>query len=203
MEDFPDFYSILGCPRSANEEQIRTAYKKAALSCHPDRFTDANERQRATRDFQKVAQAYHVLSDSHRKSEYDRSLNEHDRRRRGKKGTSAPAWSSDDEDSESFEFAEGQFENEFEDLLREHTPANQQGGGHFWSLVGGVSGAALGFIVANIAGAVAGGVAGNRLGALRDSHGKPVYEVFKELPQADKARILTDLASKFFAQIST
>ena len=49
----------------------------------------------------------------------------------------------------------------------------------FWSLVGGLSGAAMGFIVANFPGAIAGGVAGNRLGAVRDAKGKSVYAVFQ------------------------
>jgi phosphomannomutase len=47
--------------------------------------------------------------------------------------------------------------------------------GKFWSLVGGASGGALGFIVANAPGALAGAVAGNRLGAVRDKKGKSVY----------------------------
>lgn len=49
----------------------------------------------------------------------------------------------------------------------------------FWSLIGGISGAAMGFIVANAPGAVAGAVAGNRLGAVRDHRGKSVYAVFQ------------------------
>lgn len=58
----------------------------------------------------------------------------------------------------------------------------------------------MGFIVANFTGAIAGAVAGNRLGAIRDARGKSVYAVFQELPQADKARLLSDLAAKVFAQ---
>ena len=49
----------------------------------------------------------------------------------------------------------------------------------FWSMVGGLSGGAMGFIVANFPGAVAGAVAGNRLGAVRDARGKSVYSVFQ------------------------
>jgi hypothetical protein len=59
----------------------------------------------------------------------------------------------------------------------------------------------MGFIVANFPGMVAGAVAGNRLGAVRDTKGKSVYEVFRELPQADKAKMLTDLAAKVFANV--
>ena len=51
--------------------------------------------------------------------------------------------------------------------------------GKFWSVVGGLSGGAMGFIVANFPGAVAGAVAGNRLGAVRDARGKSVYSVFQ------------------------
>ena len=58
----------------------------------------------------------------------------------------------------------------------------------------------MGFIVANFPGAIAGAVAGNRLGAIRDARGKSVYAVFQELPQSDKARLLSDLAAKVFAQ---
>ena len=53
--------------------------------------------------------------------------------------------------------------------------------------------------MANVPGALAGAVAGNRLGAVRDTKGKAVYTVFQELPQVDKARLLTDLATKVFA----
>lgn len=90
--------------------------------------------------------------------------------------------------------------------------------GKFWSMVGGLSGGAMGFIVANFPGALAGAVAGNRLGAVRDARGKSVYSVFQvcphchlavvlkssqlwlqELPQSDKARLLSEMAAKVFA----
>jgi hypothetical protein len=90
----------------------------------------------------------------------------------------------------------------FEEMLREEGMAEGERAaptGKFWSVVGGLSGGAMGFIVANFPGAVAGAVAGNRLGAVRDARGKSVYAVFNELPQADKARMLSDLAAKVFA----
>lgn len=70
----------------------------------------------------------------------------------------------------------------FEDMLRDEGLAEGKEAkptGRFWSLVGGLSGGAMGFIVANFPGAVAGAVAGNRLGAIRDSRGKSVYSVFQ------------------------
>lgn len=62
-------------------------------------------------------------------------------------------------------------------------------GKSLWGIIGGLSGGALGFIVANVPGLVAGAVAGNRLGAVRDAKGKSVYEVFQELPQSDRAKV--------------
>ena len=85
---------------------------------------------------------------------------------------------------------QAQFGDVFEEMLREEglgpdsaeAEGTQGGGGplaKFWSMVGGLSGGALGFIVANVPGMVAGAVAGNRLGAIRDTRGKSVYSVFQ------------------------
>ena len=74
-----------------------------------------------------------------------------------------------------------QFGDVFEEMLREEGMADQNGAPtrSFWSIIGGVSGGALGFIVANVPGMLAGAVAGNRLGAVRDAKGKSVYAVFQ------------------------
>jgi hypothetical protein len=66
-------------------------------------------------------------------------------------------------------------------MLKEEGMAENGGTptGKFWSVVGGLSGGAMGFIVANFPGMVAGAVAGNRLGAVRDVKGKSVYSVFQ------------------------
>ncbi len=71
--------------------------------------------------------------------------------------------------------------------------------GKFWSMVGGLSGGAMGFIIANFPGAIAGAVAGNWLGAVRDNRGKSVYSVFQELPAGDKAKLLGQMAAKVFS----
>lgn len=76
---------------------------------------------------------------------------------------------------------------------------NAQPTGKFWSMVGTVSGAGLGFILANIPGLIGGAVAGNRLGSVRDTRGKSVYSVFQELDQPAKMRLLSQLAQKVFA----
>ncbi|RMZ80660.1 hypothetical protein DV738_g2659, partial [Chaetothyriales sp. CBS 135597] len=69
----------------------------------------------------------------------------------------------------------------------------------FWAIAGTLSGAVLGFIVANVPGAAAGGAVGNRLGALRDKHKRSVYETFQQLPQTERNKLLTELAAKLFA----
>jgi len=112
----------------------------------------------------------------------------------------AEAASANAQSSDSF--ASDQFGSVFEEMLREEGLADgavDRDGrptGYFWSVVGGLSGGALGFIVANFPGAVAGAVAGNRLGAVRDAKGKSVYEVFLELPQQDRASLLSELAAR-------
>ncbi|KAK3990366.1 hypothetical protein QBC44DRAFT_325597 [Cladorrhinum sp. PSN332] len=96
-----------------------------------------------------------------------------------------------------------QFADVFEEMLREEGidgNGNQVNNtGKFWGTLGGLSGGALGFIVANVPGLVAGAVAGNRLGAVRDAKGKSVYAVFQELPQDDRSRLLSQLAAKVFS----
>lgn len=84
-----------------------------------------------------------------------------------------------EEDKQKFESE--QFGDVFEEMLREEGMAEDGGKptGKFWSMVGGLSGGAMGFIVANFPGMLAGAVAGNRLGAIRDTKGKSVYSVFQ------------------------
>lgn len=75
-----------------------------------------------------------------------------------------------------------QFGDVFEEMLREEGMADPGTGrptSKFWGVIGGMSGGALGFIVANVPGLLAGAVAGNRLGAIRDAKGKSVYSVFQ------------------------
>ena len=98
---------------------------------------------------------------------------------------------------------DAQFADIFEEMMRDEGLAegNTSHPTHkFWSLVGGVSGGALGFIVANVPGMVAGAVAGNRLGAIRDDKGMSVYDVFQQLPPDDRSRMLGQLAARVLSQ---
>jgi curved DNA-binding protein CbpA len=95
-------------------------------------------------------------------------------------------------------FEDKQFGDVFEEMLREEGMAEDSGRptGKFWSLLGGLSGGVMGFIIANFPGMVAGAVAGNRLGSIRDAKGKSVYAVFQELPSDAKMQLLSQLAAK-------
>jgi len=217
----PDYYKILEIPSTATQQQVRDAYKKQALKSHPDRVpSDSPDRPARTKKFQSINDAYYTLSDPTRRQDYDAARtysyssassaadpDEEIPRDTSAGGSSFP-WSAfgfggaAKNEEEGEKFSNAQFGDVFEDMMREEGMAEGDEAkptGKFWSLVGGLSGGAMGFIVANFPGAVAGAVAGNRLGAVRDAKGRSVYSVFQELPQGDKARMLSQLAAKVFA----
>ncbi|EGS19736.1 uncharacterized protein CTHT_0042190 [Thermochaetoides thermophila DSM 1495] len=65
-----DPYEVLGLERTATADQIKSAYRKAALKTHPDKVSD-NKKEEAKVKFQQVAFAYAVLSDPVRRKRYD------------------------------------------------------------------------------------------------------------------------------------
>ncbi|KAI1433654.1 DnaJ-domain-containing protein [Xylaria sp. CBS 124048] len=246
----PDYYRILEVPETATTEQIRTAYKKAALKTHPDRVSaDSPERAIRTRNFQLVNDAYYTLSDRSRRRDYDAQRKLYGTTGRRPAAEPSPqyngnrnnnnmpgsfadeeipvggdagentngfyswAWNffsgaadkntHDDENTRQARQAaeDAQFGDVFEEMLREEgmDEAQRRQRGSFWSIAGGAAGGILGFIAANFPGAIAGMVAGNRFGAVRDARGKSVYAVFQELPQSDRARLLTQLATRVFS----
>jgi len=64
-----DFYSILGVSQEATAEEIKRAYRKAALAYHPDRNPGDAE---AEEKFKVAAEAYSVLADVDKRASYDR-----------------------------------------------------------------------------------------------------------------------------------
>jgi len=69
MSQKRDFYEVLGVSKSANESEIKKAYRKMALKYHPDKNPD----DKASEDkFKEAAEAYEVLSDSDKRARYDR-----------------------------------------------------------------------------------------------------------------------------------
>ncbi|MFQ5927065.1 MAG: molecular chaperone DnaJ [Terriglobia bacterium] len=65
-----DYYEILGVGREASEDEIKRAYRRAALQWHPDR--NPNSKQEAEERFKEVTEAYSVLADPQKRAAYDR-----------------------------------------------------------------------------------------------------------------------------------
>lgn len=63
-----DYYDVLGIQRSADEKEIKRAYRKLAKKYHPD--TNAGNKQ-AEQKFKEVTEAYTILSDPEKKKLYD------------------------------------------------------------------------------------------------------------------------------------
>ena len=64
-----DFYVVLGVQRDASEADIKKAYRKLAMECHPDRN---NGDKSAEEKFKLVTEAYEVLRDPEKRAAYDR-----------------------------------------------------------------------------------------------------------------------------------
>jgi molecular chaperone DnaJ len=64
-----DYYDVLGVERNASDQELKSAYRKAALKWHPDRNPGNHE---AEDRFKEAAEAYSVLSDSQKRAAYDR-----------------------------------------------------------------------------------------------------------------------------------
>jgi DnaJ family protein C protein 9 len=72
-EEDVDLYAVLGLEPTATEEEIKKAYRKSALICHPDKHVSSTDdaKQAASQKFQQVGFAYAVLGDKKRRTKYD------------------------------------------------------------------------------------------------------------------------------------
>lgn len=64
-----DYYEVLGVERNATDKDIKRAYRKLAMEYHPDR----NSAPDAEEKFKEASEAYEVLSDTQKRSLYDRA----------------------------------------------------------------------------------------------------------------------------------
>ena len=61
-----DYYNILGVDKGAPKEEIKKAYRKLAHKHHPDKNGGSDA------EFKKINEAYYVLGDDERRTNYDR-----------------------------------------------------------------------------------------------------------------------------------
>jgi molecular chaperone DnaJ len=64
-----DFYQTLGVQRGASDDEIKKAYRKLAMACHPDRNNGSKESEEK---FKAITEAYDVLRDPNKRAVYDR-----------------------------------------------------------------------------------------------------------------------------------
>lgn len=76
MSSTPDIdpYAELGVAKDATIAEIRAAHRKRVLRCHPDKIQDLSQRAAAQDEFQRVQQAYEILSDDTRRDRYDKKV---------------------------------------------------------------------------------------------------------------------------------
>ena len=69
-----DPYEVLGLHHGATTAQIKAAFKKGALRCHPDKAQDKNK---TADEFAQILQAYEILGDDERRRRYDDERRRH------------------------------------------------------------------------------------------------------------------------------
>ena len=65
-----DYYKILGVPKNAAKEDIKKAFKRLAMQCHPDR-APADKKQEYEDKFKEINEAVSVLGDDKKRQQYD------------------------------------------------------------------------------------------------------------------------------------
>ncbi|MEO6433730.1 MAG: molecular chaperone DnaJ [Sphingomicrobium sp.] len=64
-----DYYQLLGVARGADDAAIKSAYRKLAMECHPDRHGGCSDQEDK---FKALSEAYDVLKDPQKRAAYDR-----------------------------------------------------------------------------------------------------------------------------------
>lgn len=109
-----DYYKTLDLKKTASQEDIKKAYRRLARKYHPDVSKEANAEER----FKDVSEAYDVLNDKKKKSEYD-AMRSGGGSHNGAGFKQPPGWQSGNFDA-----------NFFEDIMRQNNSAGGSGPGH-------------------------------------------------------------------------
>ena len=82
MENFVNYYDILGVSRTASQDEIKKAFRKLAMENHLDKYQNCSpeEIDRRTKIFQKISNAYDIIGDEKKRHEYDLEFAEYERR---------------------------------------------------------------------------------------------------------------------------
>ncbi|KAF2455978.1 DnaJ domain-containing protein, partial [Lineolata rhizophorae] len=66
-----DPYATLGIDKDAPSSAVKTAYRKLALTCHPDKVLDPQLKAEKTDQFHKIQEAYDILIDDDKRRKHD------------------------------------------------------------------------------------------------------------------------------------
>jgi curved DNA-binding protein len=68
MASYKDYYNLLGVPKTATQQEIKSAFRKLAAKHHPDKNPGD---KKAEEKFKEINEAYTVLSDDEKRKFYD------------------------------------------------------------------------------------------------------------------------------------
>ncbi|MEN8447602.1 MAG: J domain-containing protein [Cyanobacteria bacterium J06555_13] len=122
MQNFRDYYEILGIPKTSTAEEIKRAYRGLARQYHPD----VNPGDKAAEEkFKLLGEAYGVLSDADKRKQYEQYSQYWDNKDKswGRRGKWTAGSSAKQTDYSAFE----DFDNFVEQLLKEHQPDSKPG----------------------------------------------------------------------------
>lgn len=105
--EFKDYYDILGIKPDADAKAVKTAYRRLARKYHPD----VSKERDAEKKFKDVSEAYEVLGDAAKRSEYD-TLRQYGRK--GQQFEPPPGWHTS---AGSSNFSDGEFSDFFSSIF--------------------------------------------------------------------------------------
>lgn len=107
-----DYYSTLGVPRTASEDEIKKAFRKLAHQHHPDKGTGDEKK------FKEINEAYQVLGNKEKRARYDHTGQDYHSQGQGQGGgAQGGGFGGFDFNGQGFDFGGSGFEDVFSDLF--------------------------------------------------------------------------------------